>query len=1148
VSRRHEKPPILGRLSHEAHAVIEASAGTGKTYTLEHLLVDLLLSTDTELESILVVTYTERAAAELRTRLRSKLRAMLETGEDPPAEAALAWTIDDGARRKLARALVSFDLASISTIHGFCQRMLIEHAFLAERLFEQSLVDGRSAFSRGFMAALRTTIAKDEVERAYLETWLRKSRLEQLEDILYECHERRGAIRPRFSQDAVLEAARALKSVALASDKLKRLFFAAKVNAQTQNAFLTRYGALLAILETLDSARDLPRFLAAIAEEESARSNGFLKYLVEASPKVSLADRSVQGLLAAVRDLQKVLPSLTAAVVQRFLPIIEGSIRSEKSATGEIDFDDMLDLLWESLQGEKGGHVAESMRARYRYALVDEFQDTDRTQWKIIERVFLQDDPKKSTLYVIGDPKQAIYGFRGADVATYLFARREIERRGGRTVSLAENHRSDGALVEALNVILDQSAPCAFFTGDIRYDVPVRAAWARTTRHPPIEILRVSARPGPGNIADATSELKLPAVKRALGRKIAQRIRALLDDREGPPTAPSDIFILTRTLGESVEIARDLRSAAIPYAFYKQEGLFQTEEAKNIRRVLLAIADPSRRALRFQAYLTPFFAVPIEALPACADLPPNHPLIARLFDWKALADAKQHHRLFSAILDESGIIRREIFTQESERELTNYLHIFEILLEEAQNTRATLDELIRLLSAFIEGRRLPEGENGNVQRLESERSAVQIMTMHKSKGLEAKIVFLFGGFEQFPGSVHVYHEDGERVLALNARNTQAERERDEEDQRLLYVALTRAKERLVLPYFGPLFSSDRRVFNGRGVAAKHLSEVLDRVVDRAAVPPLDRLFAIEEVHVGRDADPPDAAAYREALATWNPPRALIEGAPVESRFQALAHSRRGFSITSYSGIKAARGGYHPPAAADERRDELEPEVDGASTPKDTFDLPGGPASGRFIHEVLEQIPFETIASAPTFEFWCARKDVRAVFDEALKRHDRDPRCLAASQRLVHAALTHPLPLGQGTLDGGVARAKTAVREMEFLYPTPHRRGYIKGFIDLVFEHDGKVFILDWKSDLLPAYRLDDLTVHVANNYALQGELYSLAIVKMFGIGSRQEHDRRFGGVLFCFVRGMGEGEPDSGVMFTRPAWKDVVASEERLVG
>src|SRR5262249_39333111 len=138
----------------------------------------------------------------------------------------------------------------------------------------------------------------------------------------------------------------------------------------------------------------------------------------------------------------------------------------------------------------------------------------------------------------------------------------------------------------------------------------------------------------------------------------------------------------------------------------------QTEEADHIRKILLAVADPSRRALRFQAYLTPFFAVPLESLAACADLPPNHPLIARLFEWKALADAKEHHRLFGAILDESGIIRREIFAKESERELTNYLHIFEILLEAAQQTRATLDELIHLLSAFIEGRSLPEGENG----------------------------------------------------------------------------------------------------------------------------------------------------------------------------------------------------------------------------------------------------------------------------------------------------------------------------------------------------------------------------------------------------------------------------------------------------
>jgi exodeoxyribonuclease V beta subunit len=284
----------------------------------------------------------------------------------------------------------------------------------------------------------------------------------------------------------------------------------------------------------------------------------------------------------------------------------------------------------------------------------------------------------------------------------------------------------------------------------------------------------------------------------------------------------------------------------------------------------------------------------------------------------------------------------------------------------------------------------------------------------------------------------------------------------------------------------------------------------------------------------------------------------------------LGAAHRGVMITSYSRIKASRGGYHPPEAADDQPEALEPEIDAAGTaPKSLraeLELAGGPASGRFLHEVLEELPFDTVKSSPNFEFWCARRDVRELFDKTMKRHDRDPRSLLFSQRLVFAALTSPLPLGAAVLEGGVANAARAIREMEFLYPIPEsthpgleasmhdrpefeiRRGFIKGFIDLVFEHAGKVFILDWKSDLLPGYGADDLAVHVANNYALQGELYSLAIVKMLRLHTHKDYDQRFGGMLFCFVRGMASGKKDAGVRFSRPTWRDVLTSETALRG
>ena len=225
------------------------------------------------------------------------------------------------------------------------------------------------------------------------------------------------------------------------------------------------------------------------------------------------------------------------------------------------------------------------------------------------------------------------------------------------------------------------------------------------------------------------------------------------------PLQANDIFILTRSGREGLEIGEHLRSARIPYAFYKQDGLFQTREAEDIRALLAAIADPHQRSRRIRAWQSRFFAVSLEVLVDCEDLPGAHPLMGRLLDWKALAETKSFDRLFASIIEDSGVIERELFFRDNERALTNYLHIFEILVEEAGRSRATLPELIHTLSAFIARRRLPKGEDGNVQRLESERKAVQIMTMHKTKGLEASVVFLFGGFDSFGGKTHIYHSN-----------------------------------------------------------------------------------------------------------------------------------------------------------------------------------------------------------------------------------------------------------------------------------------------------------------------------------------------------------------------------------------------------
>jgi exodeoxyribonuclease V beta subunit len=1103
------KPRVIERFSPDHHAVIEASAGTGKTFTLEHLVIDLLLSTDVEIDQILVVTFTERAASELRARLRNKISLMLERATEPVSEAEPHWIIGDEQRNKLARALFGFDLASISTIHAFCQRVLLENAFMADRLFEQALVDGKSAFSRAFTRVLRTEIARDEKLRDYLESWLHDRRIDDLEDLLYECHQKRGDFSPPYREHDLLDAFGRLRALSVSAPRLELALGTARLPGATIRAMVERYARILEI-----AAEEHAPALLARLDEERRRRTGFIDYLVEKGR--SARDPKIKELIASLEALDRAAPSLRSAVVQSFLPSVERKLREEKRARGQLDFDDMLSLLWESLNGPRQDALVGAIRARHRFALVDEFQDTDDVQWRIFRRIFLEDAPQ-CAMCVIGDPKQAIYGFRGADVHAYLSATRAIRDKGGARVTLSENHRASRPLVEALNTILDQRAERPFFTGAIRYDEPVTAASDLAPDFAPVHLFVLRA---------AAGELSIARARRVLGRAIAREIKELLAGR-GPLTlCADDIFVLTRSGRESVEIGRALRSAGVPHAFYKEEGLFQTEEAGHIRDLLRAIADPLSRSRRFQAWIGPFFGVPLESLPACLDLPPTHPLLGRLHDWRALAERRDYDRLFTSIADDSGLIRRILFEEPQERELTNYLHILEILLEDAHATHATLEELVRRLSSHMEGRSLPDGENGNVQRLESERAAVQVMTMHKAKGLEARVVFLFGGFEASPSSVHAFHEGDRRLLAIGRRNAAIDRERDEEDQRLLYVALTRAKERLYLPHF-------EQAPKGLAGCYAHMVDVLARVVKKPG-----RSFSVEPVLVEPVEHSEEAALTPDLIGGWDRPLVDDPEPAIAQKMGERAEIRErrfGRAVTSYSRIKAQKGGYRAPVQ-EERDLELGVDVAESAVDEEEARLPGGTASGRLLHEVLEMVSLEAVRDAPSFDFWSARKDVRSLLLEALERHDRSSVYLDACQKLVWAALTSSLALGHATLEGGVARASRTVREMEFLYPLKEAE-LVKGFIDLVFEHQGKIYILDWKSDLLPSYAADAIAVHAAQNYALQAEIYTGAMIRLLGLRTRADYEARFGGTLFCFVRGMTAR--GAGVIFSRPSWRDI---------
>lgn len=1192
---RYAIPLALTELDAARHHVVEASAGTGKTYLIEHRVVDLLLTTDTLLEQILVVTFTEKATAELRFRIRRLLETVLGARDHSAAEDQPHWLIDHGARGRLGDALLSFDRAAIYTIHSFCQRMLTENAFANRRLFAQTQVAGEEAFADAFKAALREELACSERYRPYLAAWLWAGRdVEGLEKLLYSCANQRGRLVPEYEPEAVIRCMdRAVLALGRFADDaaITTALRGFKVHASSVRAAESRLAMLRAMCTRWGEHRD-PAMVLAELDRGKNKNDRILPYLLQTIGKAKLSpgDCDMLELRDAIADMADTLVPLPAAVAQLFLPAVTRRMDEEKSRRGHFDFHDMLGLVWDSMDGAGGVEVIERLRSRFLYALIDEFQDTDELQWKIFRQIYIESGGT-NTLCIIGDPKQAIYSFRGADVYTYLEARRDVSEHGGHVTNLVDNYRSTDLLIRAYNLIFEERSGQGFFTGDIRYDHPVRAATELEARDGagapivPICLLQVTPpeQPRPG-------KLHAEPMRQALLDRITAEIKRLLhgeDERaqlyvgkpgELSPIAAGDIFVLTRNKRESNDVATELRQAGVPCAIYKQEGLFQTREAQEVHDLLAGVAEPRHRSARFRAWNTRFFGLSLSDLPYLSDLPETHPLLARLYEWRAMAEKLAYEELFARIIDESGIIERELFLDTSERALTNFLHLFELLLEEVMRSRCELHELVQRLSRWIRDTADAPGDERNVQRLEGERSAVQIMTIHRSKGLEAKVVFIYGGFNASHGDdVQVYHDGGERLVHVGYAGHEVAsavgRESESEDQRLLYVALTRAMARLYLPYVA---AGDYKMTGCYGQLVRRLAPIAEALA--AGDQELARLFVIERAAAGRGAG---GRSRRTAIDDWEPPAALLGGASAPAApvaYDEIRAARAGFVVTSYTRMKSRGASNVPLAAVDFKADIA---AAGARLPDDA--LPGGAQSGVFLHSLLEHVPFASLHDTD-FETWRRLPEIERLFRHAMLRHNRDPQHLYYSQQVVYNSLTTPIALGKKILPG-LAWCERSMREVEFVYPIPTslqmrvalglalgfalgfdrglgaeppaehdsvrlERGYIKGIIDLGFEYQGRVFLVDWKSDILPDYSGKTMARHVSHEYPVQAELYTLALAKMLEITTPAQHQRRFGGLLYCFVRGMGQArEADRrqpGVYYIRPSFDSLAELEAAL--
>lgn len=1184
------------------HALIEASAGTGKTYTIENLVVRLILErSDMGIENILLVTFTEKAAGELKVRIREKIEEQFFIRKKENA----------GQAEVLKKALDNFDQAAVFTIHGFCQTLLSELAFENNALFENEVKEDQAIYE---------SLLKDQVRRvwparygAYLPELLHLCRFAVEKDrLLDKIVSLARSISPtagdrlapqtefetyeqlrRHLESAAERLARLLAGPPLFSEAYNKLnihggtrkSLIQKIIGPLERLFLERSG------QELDMAR-LAVLFRDIAQVKSGQNKG-LGTLSPAKwtgkgPNETVCPH-LDAMIAAAEELETLVVAGGHWIVRETVLELKQSVTLKKEQQGWISFDDMLVRVYTALFSQSAELLLARIREKYKIAFVDEFQDTDPIQWRIFRRIFIDDETPETChpLIIIGDPKQAIYSFRGADVYAYLEARAALSRLAekGRSniYSLGHNWRSLPELIEGFNRIFSQKTWFCTESDAAEFEIGYSPALSPGEEKLPFGVAKDDTGRAGLNLIDLRRETSSPRAKKALSRFIASEIsrlaagKALWLVKKGGTQRLldyGDIAVLVRNKAEARFIEQDLRAANIPFSFYKKPGLFQSEQAEELSLVLHAVMDPGNGDKVKKALLTPFFEADPLFLYTYNDLPVTHPVRQLLLLWNDLAAKRRWRPLFQSLLEASGLIFRLSPQPEWDRIHTNFSQIFEQLESDAYRRNLDFRAVLALLDSY-RNQTLTAEEGANIHQIETEARKVQIMTMHVSKGLQFPVVFIAGGLTQpFQADYHVFHQpslqrsDGtvERVFDLARQNRKAhEKEQEDEDRRLFYVALTRAQIKLYLPYY-PAQGASLWVGPLSKFVAKAVGAAFDEKKDPGPVTWIEAGTAplFESAHETSYVAEKTRLEKRQTGALSLPPQDNFLSRKIHLNSFTSLNARLSASFQETSAQE-----FHPNLIAAKDSDDDWGEhrpvethlwAPASSPPEDSNELPGGPQMGSMLHDILEQIDYSSIRREPEKILETYRTE--RVISRIMSLYRVDTKWRQTVADLIVAALTTPIKVAGREFILGDLPKNQRLHEVEFYFPyiwddapplsgrDRHYHldcnGYIRGVIDLIFRHDDQYFIADWKSNrLADGYGQAALNASMEHaGYHLQYRIYSLALLRWLenALGGISKALDQFGGVFYFYLRGMGSGE-DNGIFYAAP---EALGSRQRL--
>ncbi|MCP4470666.1 MAG: exodeoxyribonuclease V subunit beta [Gammaproteobacteria bacterium] len=1153
--------------------LIEASAGTGKTHAIADLYLRHIL--DGRLVSqILIVTFTNAATEELRGRIRQRLYhalALLNGNETGTDELMLAW--HDRWRRldrdeqevqlgRLQLALRSLDEAVISTIHSFCQRSLQEHALAGQQMFESDLLsDDHSLWEaatkdwwRRFSYALQ------------LDAWqLLRSKLGSIESLAGEILELRNKPAARLLPPVDLPLQELLEQPRKIAADLRQL-------TPLWSRHRKEIIEIVSTSKVLSRRKDLPYHDQQLNSWLDAANSFFnnpdidnpfddFEYLgtkwLHDNSKPSMAGKDPRFEHEFFKAIEPVAESwaaytgtLGAQLRINALGEVSRAVRQKKHKIAALAFQDQLSLLLDGLVAEHGNSLAQSLRQQYPVAMIDEFQDTDNIQYQIFSLVYHAAENVSLTL--IGDPKQAIYSFRGGDIFTYMQARNlpAIKR-----YQLQTNWRSQPELVHAINALFKRRAEAFIYHDSIDFlpvdSIPDNVKYQLRLNDRPAPALTLWQLPQKSQDKNYNRDDMRSLINQAIVVEITQLLElsrkgaAIID---GKPLRSGDLAILVRQASEGQTLSRALNQQGIRTVTIGRDSVFDSDEARGLYDLLLAISQHQNQDLAARSLASSLLAMDYRQIAVVNDddVAWRH-WLEDLAELQQLWERQGFIAMFEALLNRLQVTRQLALQDNGERRITNLLHLAELLRQQSGISAG----MSSLLSWFNEQFTEKNTEAAEL-RLESDEALVKIVTIHKAKGLQYPVVFVpfLWSCKQVNRKKAIHFHDSRLQACLDLGSSEfakhwliAEKERLAEDMRLLYVATTRARSRLYLAW-GQAGAS-RSTGNASQTALAFLlhsnqdAADLDSAVANGFPDDMDFEADLQSLV-------DDSAACIERVALPQRPIAL---APYHADAeipdsQLTRFTRSQMTHWRINSFTALTRGVHQPGNSGETESQAD----------SILDFPAGSHVGLMLHSVLENIDFTADLEPQCDPLFTRFLPLAGISDQHRQTLTGWLKDILETQLddsgLTLRRISHQSRLNELSFDFALDQIDIDAlnRFMQSRSQQPLQAvsnadfcGLITGIIDLVFEHEGRYYVADYKSNFL-GRKLQDYApgrlkqAMFDRRYDLQSLIYSLALHRL--LAQRlvdYDFESHFGGSYYLFLRAMRPAHgKDYGVYFDRP--------------